>query len=80
MLQRLLFVDEGKHPSQDTDAVQGFSIGGEFGVGEGRVVAELEQAVRDGVDQALEVFEGNVAGTAHVGRREEAENVFGGLG
>lgn len=43
-------------------------------------MAEQEQAVRDGVDQALEVFEGNVAGTAHVGRREEAEDVFGGLG
>jgi hypothetical protein len=44
------------------------------------VVAEQEQARRHGLDQALEVLEGIVAGAAHVGRGEEAEDVFGGFG
>ena len=79
-LQRLLFVDEGKDPGEHADAVQGFSVGSEFRIGEGGVVSQHEQAVRHGADQAFEVLERIVAGAAHVGRGEEAEDVFGGFG
>lgn len=80
VLQCLLFVDKRQDACENADAVQCFAVGREFGVGEGWVVAEHEQAVRHRTDQVLEVLERIVAGAAYVGGSEEAEYVFGRLG
>lgn len=43
-------------------------------------MAEHGQASADGLDKGLEVLECIVAGTSHVGRSEETEDILGGLG
>ena len=80
LLQRIRFMDEREDTGQNADAVQGFAAGGEFGVREGGVVAKHEQMACHGLDQAFQVLAGIVASATHVGRGEEAEDVFGGLG
>jgi hypothetical protein len=75
-LQRLLFVNERENAREDPKAVESFSIGSYLRFGEGGVVAEHEQAVRDGLDKALEILERIVSSPANIGGGEEAEYIF----
>jgi hypothetical protein len=52
-LQCLLLVDKRENSRQNADAVQRFSIGSEFGIGEGGVVTKQEQAVGHSPDEGL---------------------------
>lgn len=79
-VQGFLLVDVGQHARQDADTVERISLGGELGVGEGRVMPKNEEAGSHGKYQRFEVLERLVAGPAHVGRRKETEDVLRGLG
>lgn len=80
LLQRLGLVDVGENAGQHADAVEGVAVGRELRVGEGRVVAEDEEARGQGQYERLEVLERAVAGPAYVGGGEKTEDVLGGLG
>lgn len=60
-------VDKGKDPCEDAYAIQRIAFRGEFGVGEGRVVAQHAESRGDGKDEGFQVRDGVVAGTADIG-------------
>ena len=47
---------------------------------EAGLLSEPEQVGRDGCEQRLEVLEGLIADLADIGRAEEVEDIFFGLG
>jgi hypothetical protein len=75
-IEVLGLVNEGKYAGEDSNTVEGVSLGCEFGFRKGWVVLQGDEARGHGEDESFEILQRGVTSSANVGGREETEDVL----